>query len=415
VSHPPLFPLALVSCAAPGPRDTARPPLAGKPVVERNLFQRNLFREIGLSDREIDDKVNRAIRNFFYGDESLRCYYPVERDEAYIYDSGHDNVCSEGMSYGMMIAVQSGLQVEFDRLWNFAARRMRRSSGDWAGYFAWQVHTDGTILDAPPASDGEEWIAAALYFAWQRWGDPAYKAAADDVLRHMLHQDRYVDPERGVTRMIDPGTRLVVFVPYGTAATFTDPSYHLPAFAELWSRWVDEDRGEWKHVAAASRRLLAAAAHPETGLCPDYCAFDGSPCDPTGRGHESFRNDAWRVMQNLAVDCCWFGGTPEELAVIARLHSFFDGQGLSTYGDGFTLDGQSRLSPHHSPGLVAMNAVGALVSPHPRALDFVRDLWQVQPVTGRWRYYDGCLYVMGLLHCAGRFQAIGLEGKERSE
>ncbi len=404
-----LFTPALVACASPGPAGNTDPPAGGKSAGDRNLF-----REIGRSDGEIDDKVNKAVRDFFHGDDSVRCYYPVERDEAYIFDSGHENVCSEGMSYGMMIAVQAGLREEFDRLWNFASRRMRRSTGDWAGYFAWQVHADGSILDAPPAPDGEEYMAMALFFAWQRWdrgrAGSAYKAAADDILHHMLHQDRYADPERGVTPMIDPAAHQVVFVPYGTAAAFTDPSYHLPAFYELWGRWAAEDRDEWRIVAGASRRLLASAAHPETGLCPDYCGFDGAPCDPTGRGHENFRNDAWRVVRNLALDCAWFGGTAEELAVIERLHGFFDGQGLSTYGDGFTLDGRTRLSSHHSPGLVAMNATGALVSRHPRALDFVRDLWSIQPVTGRWRYYDGCLYVMGLLSCAGRYPAIGFEG-----
>jgi oligosaccharide reducing-end xylanase len=391
LNHFSLLDLSLLSFPLPGPA-------AG---------DRHLFREIGLSDRDIDDKVNKAIRNFFYGDESLRCYYPVEGDEAYILDSGHDNVCSEGMSYGMMIAVQSGLQVEFDRLMNFAFRRMRRSEGDWAGLFAWQVHTDGTILDAPSAPDGEEYLAMALFFAWKRWGDARYKTAADDILHHMLHQDRYAEAERGVTSMFDRASWQVVFVPYGTAAHFTDPSYHLPAFYELWSRWAADDRDEWQKAAVASRTLLARAAHPDTGLFPDYCTFEGAPCDPTGRGHEAFRQDAWRAVKNLALDCAWFGGTREERAVIGRLHRFFDAQGIAAYGDGYSLDGATRYSNHHSPGLVAMNAAGSLASDHPRALDFVRDLWSIQPVTGRWRYFDGCLYLFGLLICSGRYRPIG--------
>jgi hypothetical protein len=253
LNHFSLLDLSLLSFPLPGPA-------AG---------DRHLFREIGLSDRDIDDKVNKAIRNFFYGDESLRCYYPVEGDEAYILDSGHDNVCSEGMSYGMMIAVQSGLQVEFDRLMNFAFRRMRRSEGDWAGLFAWQVHTDGTILDAPSAPDGEEYLAMALFFAWKRWGDARYKTAADDILHHMLHQDRYAEAERGVTSMFDRASWQVVFVPYGTAAHFTDPTTCPPftscgAAGRLMTGTSGKRRPLLRERSLRAPRIRTRASSPTT-------------------------------------------------------------------------------------------------------------------------------------------------------
>jgi oligosaccharide reducing-end xylanase len=410
----PLAALPLIACSAadPGPAHSPRArkdPAPGQPVCSNPGAYRNLFREIGLSAAEINAKMEGALHDFFKGDESLRCYYETGEDEAYIYDSGHGNVCSEGMSYGMMIAVQAGMKEEFDRLWNFTRRRLRNNDGDWEGYFSWQATTDGAITDRPPAPDGEEYFATALFFAWKQWGDTAYRKAADDILHHMLHQDRYADPARGVTPMIDQGTHQVVFVPYGTAAGFTDPSYHLPAFYELWSRWAKEDGDRWKTAATVSRGLLHRAAHIRTGLAPDYCTFDGHPCDPTGRGHEDFRHDAYRVMQNMALDCYWFGGTPELKAVIDRQLDFFAQRGIDSYGNGYTIDGTKQLSHHHSPGLAAMNATGALVSSHPRALDFVRDLWSVPPVTGEWRYYDGCLYLFGLLNCAGRFRMIGFK------
>ena len=42
-------------------------------------------------------------------------------------------------------------------------------------------------------------------------------------------------------------------------------------------------------------------------------------------------------------------------------------------------------------------------------MDFVQHLWTIEPTRGRWRYYDGCLYVFGLLHCSGQYRIIGLE------
>jgi oligosaccharide reducing-end xylanase len=137
---------------------------AAAPVARTGVY-RNLFREIGRTDAEIDTKVEVALDDYFSGDESIRCYYPVGTDEAYILDSGNDDVRSEGMSYGMMTAVQAGRRTEFDRLWNYARRRMRNAEGDRQGYFAWKASRDGDVLDPNPAPDGEEYFAMALFFA----------------------------------------------------------------------------------------------------------------------------------------------------------------------------------------------------------------------------------------------------------
>jgi oligosaccharide reducing-end xylanase len=249
----------------------------------------------------------------------------------------------------------------------------------------------------------------ALLFAWKLWNDTTYEAAADDILHHMLHQDRYAAAGSGVTPMFDPATSLVVFVPHGPGAQFTDPSYHLPAFYELFGRWAKEDNDTWRAVAQAGRAFFKRAANPVTGLFPDYASFDGTPTAPWGGGHAEFRADAWRVIQNVAIDRYWFGGDRWEVEEASRLQAFFSAQGIGTYGLMYTLDGQ-QIVPAHSPGLVAMNAVASLVSTNPRSLDFVRELWTIEPTRGRWRYYDGCLYLFGLLHLSGRYRMIGLEG-----
>jgi len=78
-------------------------------------------------------------------------------------------------------------------------------------------------------------------------------------------------------------------------------------------------------------------------------------------------------------------------------------------GSKFTLDGKTEIDSYSSPGLAAMNAVGSLAAANPWAMDFVRRLWATEPTRGKWRYYNGCLYVFGLLHCSGMFRIIGAE------
>jgi oligosaccharide reducing-end xylanase len=401
-------PVAALALAALGAVASRLPAQQRPAPVAQSGAYRNVFRELGKTDAEIAAKVDGAIHEFFFGDSTIRNYDTLGADEAYILDSGNHDIRSEGMSYGMMLAVQAGLRREFDRLWNFARRRLRHPDGDLQGYFAWQANADGTVRDPGPAPDGEQYFAMALFFAWKRWNDPAYRTAADDILHHMLHQDRYASAGSGVRPMIDAEARQVVFVPRGPGARFTDPSYHLPAFYELFARWAREDNDTWRAIARASRELFRKAAHPVTGLFPDYAGFDGAPVAGGGGGHGDFRADAWRVIQNLAIDRYWFGGDSAEVVEADRLQAFFAAQGIGTYGHMFTLDGRPLAAPH-SPGLVAMNAVASLISTDPRTMDFVRELWSVEPTRGRWRYYDGCLYLFGLLHLSGRYRMIGLE------
>jgi oligosaccharide reducing-end xylanase len=200
--------------------------------------------------------------------------------------------------------------------------------------------------------------------------------------------------------MFDPQRKLVVFVPQGGASTYTDPSYHLPAFYELWARWADKDNQFWRDAAAASRAFLKAAAHPQTGLMPDYATFDGAPYPGE---HADFRFDAWRAASNVAVDYAWFAADDWSVSQSNRLLAFFHGQGLSSYANQFTLDGKP-LSSDHSPGLVAMNAVAALAATDEIAGEFVDALWNTRIPSGKWRYYDGMLYTLALLHVSGNFR-----------
>ena len=155
---------------------------------------RNLFNELlGKTEAELDAKINAAWGHFFQGElENQRLYYPVGPDLAYIADVGSNDVRSEGMSYGMMLAVQLNKRDEFNRLWRWANRHMRHADGPRKGYFAWQCKSDGTQIDPGSASDGEEWFAMALFFASHRWGNGTghlnYEAEAQAILRDMLHK-----------------------------------------------------------------------------------------------------------------------------------------------------------------------------------------------------------------------------------
>jgi oligosaccharide reducing-end xylanase len=403
--------LALAACQAPPVSSPLTPTAAALPTLAPSTrsFEtgeyRNLFVEyLGLPEAEVQARLDAAWQQLFFGGEAERVYYPVGADLAYVQDIGNGDVRSEGMSYGMMIAVQRDQQAVFDRLWKWATTYMLQADGPYQGYFAWHCAPDGTKLASNPASDGEEWFVMALLFASARWGDGAglfdYRAQAQAILDTMLHK---ADQPGGLaTNMFDAGARQVVFVPkLGRDSSFTDPSYHLPAYYELWARWASRDNAFWAEAAQASRAFLRAAAHPATGLMPDYANFDGSPY---GNGeHADFRFDAWRTLANVAVDYAWFGVDAWQVEQSNRVLSFLAAQGVETFGNQYSLDGQP-LSGDHSTGLVAMAAVAALAADRETGQPFVQALWEAEIPSGRWRYYDGLLYLLALLHVGGAFR-----------
>jgi oligosaccharide reducing-end xylanase len=197
---------------------------------------------------------------------------------------------------------------------------------------------------------------------------------------------------------------MVVFSPSSERPQFTDPSYHLPAFYELWARWGPAaDRDFWMGAAAASRDFFSRTAHPVTGLTPDYANFDGTVVSNAwNRGVVNFRFDAFRTAGNWSVDWSWWGKDARERELSDRLQAFFESKGMTNYGCQFTLDGR-QLDDRHAQGLVAVNAVASLAATNPRSKEFVEALWNMPVPDGIERYYEGLLYMMALLHCSGEF------------
>jgi endo-1,4-beta-D-glucanase Y len=374
---------------------------------------RNLFAEAGHSPEETAAKIDSAFRQLFHGDPNTQTvFYPAGANSngalAYLSDINNNDVRTEGMSYGMMIAVQLNKKAEFDALWNWAKTFMYHETAGHPGrgYFSWSMRTDGTPNDEMPAPDGEEYFAMSLYFAAGRWGNGTgiydYLAAANRLLADMLHREPVTGPtSRGIRTagsMFQPEYAMVRFTP---DTEFTDPSYHLPAFYELWARWgPPEERNFWERAAAASRDFLLKVTHPATGLAPDYANFDATL---RGGSRDNFQFDAWRTAMNWSVDWSWWAKDSRERLLSDRLQAFFESKGPADYGNRYTLAG-SQLDSNHSTGLVAMNAVASLAATQPRAGQFVDALWKLPLPTGRYRYYDGMLYLLAMLHCSGEFR-----------
>lgn len=376
---------------------------------------RNVFSEIGKSDAEIEKKIKDAVDTFFYGSDDERIYHPVGDDMGYLEDTGNHDARTEGMSYGMMMCVQLDMREEFDRIWKWSKTYMFMDEGENEGYFAWSCNVDGSRNSDGPAPDGEEFYAMALFFASHRWGDGEgifnYSAEAKEILRACVHKG---ENGRAGAPMWNRDNHLVLFVP---GHPFSDPSYHLPHFYELFAKWgYEEDREFWETAAAESRKYLVKACHPVTGLNPEYGNFDGSPVnDPMpwdGSVHGRFFSDAYRTAANIGLDAEWFGKDEGQISVPLKMMKFF-GTDIEAIRCVYEVDGTNlELPVLHPVGLLATMAQSALSVPYSKesgsdfeiASKWVEWFWNQPLRQGKRRYYDNCLYLFALLALSGNYR-----------
>ncbi|MGB6974352.1 MAG: glycosyl hydrolase family 8 [Terracidiphilus sp.] len=387
----------------------------------------NLFAADGHSERAIHAKIQAAYQQLFHGDpETQAIAFSAGKNAngplAYVTDWANHDVRTEGMSYGMMISVELDKKAEFDAIWNWAKTYMYIADPKAPSYefFAWSCKRDGTHNSEGAAPDGESYFALALLFASNRWGDGQgiydYHAEAEELLRAMVHRQLITAPGKWgphtVGPMMHPDPPMILFVPDAMPHPFTDPSYHLPAFYELWARWgPKEDRAFWEKAAETSRAFFVEAVNPKTGLAPSYANFDGTPHQSRFSQSSEFGYDAWRVASNWSVDWAWWHKAPAERELSNDIQKFFASQGIDKYGPVYTLDGKPMgatpgLTPEdHPAGLVGTNAVAGLAATdHKRAREFAEALWTTPIPSGHSRYYDGMLYLMSLMHAGGEFR-----------
>lgn len=379
---------------------------------------RNFFLEAGYKKKDIDQKLAKAYYDVFEG--PTKVYFQVGDSMGYVSDVKNKDARTEGMSYGMMIAVQLNKKDVFDRVWRFSKKYMQHQSGPREGYFGWSFNPQTMRLNsAGSASDGELYYVTSLLFASNRWGNNTginYYAEARRILDNMWKKDG----TGNIYNIINVEHKQITFVPEGGSYNWTDPSYHLPAFYEVWALYAKDGHEDfYKACADTARVFLHRACHPVTGLNADNTEFSGQ-ARGFGRTPSAFRYDSWRVPMNIAMDYNWYGkdkAWQEDYA--KRFQGFMRSQGINTFVDQYNIDGTIPTNImgaggfrklRHSIGLVATTTSTTMMMPGDKKMDFVHALWNEKLVpyedTYFDPYYDGLLYLFSLMHLSGNYQVI---------
>lgn len=316
-------------------------------------------------------------------------------------DSGTviDSTVSEGMGYGLLLAVYMDDQDVFDNLWKYTKLYFNGN-----GLMNWEVDPDGVVIGQGGATDGDEDMAWALVMADRQWGgqgslDRTYLEEAVDLINAIW--DHEIDHTRD--QMVKAGDA------WGDVDV-TNPSYFAPAYYKVFAEVTGND--DW-HLAVDSsyliieRSLNAASGNQSNGLVPAWCNSQGVPVEAYGGAPLHFQNDSTRTPFRVGQDYCYFG-EPRAKAYLDKITAFYKGVGVANIVDGYELDGTPR--PERSTGglqassFVGPAAVGAMSDPTAQAfVDEAYTALATQGLTAGTIYYQKSWTALSLLMLTGNF------------
>jgi len=291
-------------------------------------------------------------------------------------ESGNDTV-SEGIAYGMLMAVYIGDKTTFDGLWAYA--KARRNGN---GLMNWHYDANGGLVGNGAATDADEDMGFALVMADKQWG--GYSGDANALISSILSKE--VDGSNQL-RPDDSGS-----------TQDSNPSYFAPAYYKTFATYTGQAR--WNQVADAVYTKLNQCANATTGLVPDWCNTSGQ----AARGSRYYY-DAARTPFRIAQDACW-NNDSRAVTYLAKVAAFFNGLGPTGIRDGYNLDG---TSPGSNAGIMVFEGpVGtAMMAGKATYASFLLQNYTRVAVTSKsgtssaYNYYNGSWGVLTLMMMTG--------------
>ncbi len=316
-------------------------------------------------------------------------------------DGVPNSTVSEGIAYGMVIAVLMDEQPLFDAFYRYALCFENKN-----GLMDWYIAPDGeSRLGVGGATDSDEDIAWALVMAHRQWGGRG--ALVDTYLECAKRQI-----ERVWALEVDHDRHSDMLLPGDDwrGRNVFNPSYFAPqqyrVFAEVsgnsgWLRVID--RGY--QIVEAS--LSEVRGNAKNGLVPAWCDAAGNPVEAFPGAMMNYQYDSARLPFRVGQD--WAASRDSRAhAYIARTSAFFGSIGAEQIVDGYTLSGEPAPDPRAAqpnPGsavFVGAAAVGAMHDARYQGfIDAAYARVRMGTLLARSRYYNHSWTVLTLLMLSG--------------
>jgi endo-1,4-beta-D-glucanase Y len=313
----------------------------------------------------------------------------------------NNDTVSEGIAYGMLIAVYMDDKALFDGLWTYW-----QTSPNPAPLMNWNLSSGGGVIGSGSATDADEDAAYALYLAGKQWGG-TYGTSAKSMITAIWNSDIEAS-----TLAVKGGSTFS-----GSGSALTNPSYFAPAYYRVFAQ-VDTAHNWMGVVNTAYTYLANIVAHGSAnGLVPAWCS---NTCDNAGGGsypqNNEYQYDAHRVPWRIGLDACWNNESRAKTYVnlVAGTSGFFGtaaASGLGSLADIYQTSGtKDSAAKSNSMSLIGAMGVGAMAAGNSalaaRAYRFLLDAtYSPDPVgaVAAYTYYNATVGLLAALTMSGNF------------
>ncbi len=341
-----------------------------------------------------------AAYNKWYSDcvvtDSSTGYQRVTRPN----DSGLNlnSTVSEGIGYGLVIAVYMNDEKLFDSIWNYEQKHL-----DGNHLMNWYIDQSGANDGTGAATDADEDMAWALLMANRQWGGSG--TLSNTYLNFAVSQINNIY-----------ATELNGGVPDGgDGFTPINPSYFDPGYYREFASATNNSG--WLAVAASCYTVLndnlsQGYGNANNGLDSAWCTNAGVST-ATNNSPWDYQYDACRTPFRTVKDFLWFG-TASAQTYLTKTSNFFSGIGAVSIVDGYQLNGTPHpqlptLKVSQNPGFqsaafVGPAGCGAMISNTYQGYidDTYKNLVGSKLLVGG-TYYDESWTVMSLLMLSDNF------------
>jgi endo-1,4-beta-D-glucanase Y/plastocyanin len=304
----------------------------------------------------------------------------VQRDSA----NGFDTV-SEGISYGMLMAVYFDDQATYNGLWQY-----KQLHNDGLGLMNWDINSGGGTVGGNSATDADEDIAYSLYLASYQWGNGGtynYKALGDAEVLKLKEYD------------LDGNNQLK---PGDSFNSCEYPSYFFPNEYTVFGNQTS-DSYTWNQVAANCYSAISASRNSGTGLLAEECQVGGGQGGGCGVSSTQYLYNSCRVPFRMTLDYVYYNtaGSSGELSL---LRTFFGSIAPTNVDDGYNLNGSAsssnNLAAFEGPAACSFMSGGASLQSYYNQLLAYNDS----------SYFSGALQILSLLLLSGNMPNIADPG-----
>jgi endo-1,4-beta-D-glucanase Y len=259
-----------------------------------------------------------------------------------------NSTVSEGIAYGMLLAVFADDQPTFDKLWQYA-----KLWPDANGL----INAAGTqVAGTGGATDADEDMAFALIMADARWkGHGSLTTNYIDLAKTQIGLIWAHEVDHTRNDVLMPGDQFA-------DGSVINISYFAPAFYRVFGR-VAGTTANWMHTVDTTYTVIVATLNAQNGnatngLVPAWSTPAGVPMSPAGQSMPTYHQlDSCRTPFRIGQDWCW-NADQRALTYLKAIDSFYSGVTVAAMVDGYDLNGTPHPQNVTSGGPRAASFVG---------------------------------------------------------